>query len=165
MRYLIITIITFMAVLQAAELPDGAFRILRSMEVEIARERVRAVSSLEKELAKAMKAQKLEEAIQIQTLIDEQNALIPQTEADLNRGTPMARMAGQRKVDSKGDYWFFRADGTFDCPGWGGGHGEWEIKDGLILINCSNGVRLVCNYVSDDLWTEQGKNANWRLVK
>jgi len=49
--------------LTAAELPDGAKRVVRAMEIEIARDRARAVKSLETGQIRAMKANDLDGAL------------------------------------------------------------------------------------------------------
>jgi hypothetical protein len=158
---ILLTLITICV--QAQELPTQVTKILRNMELEIARERVKAVKDLEDELTRAMKAGKLDDAIAIRKIIQEQTDLVPKTEEEVGKVVNLRKMAGERKVSGHDDYWMFKADGTF-VSSWGG-NGKWEMKDTDIFIYCQNGVVLECTYQSDDVWIEKKKNNIWTLVK
>ena len=150
--------------LTAAELPDGAKRVVRAMEIEIARDRARAVKSLETEQTRAMKANDLDGALAIRTTIDELQRLIPKSEDEIGQAEILRRHAGRRVVSGhEGDYWLFRADGTFDSSH--ERNGKWDIKDDKVFIRSALGPVVSCTIISDELWTEDGKGLRWVLTK
>lgn len=150
----------------ADDLSDRSLRTLKAMDLAIARARSQAIKNLEEELGRSMKAGNLEEAVQIQRLIDTQRDLLPKSEEDLGKGDLLRKLAGRRVVSGhSGDYWFFRADGTFDCPGWGGGGGSWEVKGDKVIATCKTGLVFNLTIQSPEVWTEDGKGNVWNLQR
>lgn len=165
MRYLIILTLLITGIC-AEETPESALRVLKAMNLEIAKERSKAIKSLESELAKAMKAGKLEDSVAIKKIIDELTELLPKTEDELVQGDAIRKMAGRRIVDKNPwDYWFFRADGTLDCPTWGGGSGTWKIEDKTITVTCKTGVVILLTVQSPEVWLEESKGKVWNLQR
>ena len=150
--------------LMAEALPTSSQLVLNRMEQEISSARVKAVRALQNDLKQAMKVGNLDLANAIQAAIDRQTALVLVPGATTVEGSLLVRMAGKRVVSGhEGDYWLFRADGTFDSSH--ERNGKWDIKDDKVFIRSALGPVVSCTIISDELWTEDGKGLRWVLHK
>ena len=160
----IIFIILMSSCLMAEALPPSSQKVLDRMEQEISSARVKAVNQLQDNLKQAMRVGNLDLANAIQAAIDSQTALILVPGVTTVEGSLLARMSGKRMLNGHdGGRWRFRADGTFDSKF--DRNGKWEVKDGKVIIHWSQGPRIICTIISDELWTGDDNGNHWVLTK